>query len=263
MYTKAFDIVVDPVASGFAKALQRALRERVNNKIYRRLSPKTVPARRTIISRKGNVLRRGRVEHIRPFFSVTQRVLNKVEQFRQFVAAGVTCPKWTTDPNAVTRNELGRRVFARTLINSTNGRGILEIDLEDDNTVIPHAPLYTEYIPKKAEYRFHVFNGEVIDIQQKKKKREFEHERDTRIRNLNNGYIYCRDGVVPPDGAANLAVRAVEACGYTYGAVDIIYNEKRNQSFVLEVNSRPGLMGTTLAKYADAIIKAFDLDVKI
>jgi hypothetical protein len=259
LYTKAFDIVVNPVASGFAKALQRALRERVNNKIYRRLSPKTVPARRTIISRKGNVLRQGSAAFVRPFFSVTQRVLNKVEQFERFTVAGISCPRSCTEPHLV--QTLGvKTVFARTLVNSTNGRGIIEHDVA--NGPIPFAPLYTEYIPKKAEYRFHVFNGEVIDVQQKKKKREFEHERDTRIRNLNNGYIYCRDGVVPPDGASNLAVRAVEACGYTYGAVDIIYNEKRNQSFVLEVNSRPGLMGTTLAKYADAIIRSHDLDRK-
>jgi hypothetical protein len=259
LYTKAFDIVVNPVASGFAKALQRALRERVNNKIYRRLSPKTVPARRTIISRRGNVLRPGSAAFVRPFFSVTQSILNKVAQFDNFARNNISCPRHATDVVGAKGIEC-KTLFARQLINSTNGRGIVEF--ESNSPEYPRAPLYTEYIPKKAEYRFHVFNGEVIDIQQKKKKREFEHERDTRIRNLNNGYIYCRDGVVPPDGAANLAIRAVEACGYTYGAVDIIYNEKRDQSFVLEVNSRPGLMGTTLAKYADAIIKAFDLDVK-
>jgi hypothetical protein len=231
----ALFITVNPVGSKFAKSLQLALSAKVDHPVLRVWSPK--PGRKNFI--------------------VTQQVLNKVEQFRQFIAAGVNCPKWTIDPNAVTRNELGRVVFARTLINSTNGKGILEIDLDDDNNVIPPAPLYTEYIPKKAEYRVHVFNGEVIDTQQKKKKRGFDDERNTRIRNSNNGYVYCRDGIDPPDGIATLAINAVNACGYKYGAVDIIYNEKRNQCFVLEVNSRPGLMGTTLDKYSDAIIKEY------
>ena len=124
------------------------------------------------------------------------------------------------------------------------------------------APLYTEYIPKKSEYRFHVFGGEVIDVQQKRKKRGFESTRDTRIRNVNNGYVYCRDGINPPNGAADLAIRAVAACGYEYGAVDLIYNEKRDQCYVLEVNSRPGLMGTTLEKYAEALINMYNLRSK-
>ena len=116
--------------------------------------------------------------------------------------------------------------------------------------------MYTAYIPKKAEYRVHVLNGEAIDVQQKKKKRGFEHVRDTRIRNVNNGYVYCRDGITVTDSLTNLAIAAVNALNYSYGAVDIIYNEKHNQYYVLEVNSRPGLMGTTLEKYCQAIIKS-------
>ena len=63
-------------------------------------------------------------------------------------------------------------------------------------------------------------------------------------------------------GAADLAINAVKAVGYKYGAVDLIYNEKRNQCYVLEVNSRPGLMGTTLDRYADALIDMYNLERK-
>ena len=123
---------------------------------------------------------------------------------------------------------------------------------------MPRAPLYTEYIPKKAEYRVHVFNGEVIDIQQKKKKREFNQDnRDTRIRNLSNGYIYSRDGIVPPDGVSDLAINAVSAVGYSYGAVDIIFNERRNACYA-EVGG-PGLIDTTLERYSEALINQFNL----
>lgn len=255
---KPLDIVVNPVGSKFARALQRALAEQVVNTIYRRTTPKVVPAKRTIVSKRGNILRQGRSQSVRQHFLVTQRPLNKVEQFERFKQHQISCPQFALSAKSAYDLNV-KTLFARTLINATNGRGIVEFD-RADGTNYPKAPLYTEYIPKKAEYRFHVFGDQVIDIQQKKKKREFnEDERDTRIRNLHNGYIYSRDGIAPPDGAADLAVRAVAALGYQYGAVDLIYNEKRNQCYVLEVNSRPGLMGTTLDKYADALISLFNL----
>jgi D-alanine-D-alanine ligase-like ATP-grasp enzyme len=119
----------------------------------------------------------------------------------------------------------------------------------------PAAPLYTEYIPKKKEFRVHVWNNEVIDVVEKRKKKSFENERDTQVRNTANGYVFCRDNVVEPDDLRNLAVRAVQSLERTYGAVDIIWNERQNKSFVLEVNSRPGMQGTTVKKYADAILK--------
>jgi D-alanine-D-alanine ligase-like ATP-grasp enzyme len=44
--------------------------------------------------------------------------------------------------------------------------------------------------------------------------------------------------------------------------VDLVYNEKRNQCYVLEVNSRPGLSGTTLDNYCEALINTFKLTRK-
>lgn len=232
-----FYICVNPIGSKFAKSLQQAL------------SAKVVP--RVLRTR---TLRYGRS------FNITPQPLNKIEQFKYFSRRNLACPAFSTTIEGV-RAFAGNSVFARTLVNSTNGRGIVEF--RKDSEQYPAAPLYTEYIPKKAEYRVHVFNGEVIDIQQKKKRRDFNQAlHDSRIRNTNNGYVYCRDGITPPDGITTLAISAVNACDYQYGAVDIIYNEKRNQCYVLEVNSRPGLMGTTLDKYTDAIIKAFNLERK-
>ena len=227
-----FYIVVNPLASKFAKALQSAIQPQVVDKVVRTRFPK-----------------QGRS------FTVIYNPLNKVKQFNAFTSHNIACPKYTVNSDEV--GQLGRTVFARTLINSTNGRGIIEFDTQAGRS--PAAPLYTEYIPKKAEYRVHVFNGKVIDVQEKRKRRGFSDDRNTRIRNVNNGYVYCRDGLTPPDGIADLAIRAVAAVGYLYGAVDIIYNEKRNQCYVLEVNSRPGLSGTTLEKYCEAILNTFNL----
>jgi hypothetical protein len=241
LYSKPFYIAVSPVGSKFAKAIQQKLQENVVNKVYRALP--------------GRVAQKA-ARFGRQYFSVTQRVLNKVEQFHAFTRANVSCPAYALNVEEARRID-ARTLFARTLINATNGRGIVEFESSAEH--YPVAPLYTEYIPKKSEYRFHVFGGEVIDVQQKRKKQGFEGNRDTRIRNVNNGYVYCRDGITPPDGAAALAIAAVAACGYQYGAVDLIYNERRNQCYVLEVNSRPGLMGTTVEKYAEALVKMFNL----
>lgn len=227
-------IVVNPVGSKFAKALQSELRSITKEKIFRT-----------------------RVKKInRNNFEVTPHVLNKIQQFQAFQREGVSSPSFTTQPDGV-GDLRSKSAFARTLINSTNGRGIVEFDVGVEPT--PRAPLYTAYIPKKAEYRVHVFAEHAVDIQQKRKKRGYENERDTRVRNVQNGYVYCRDGIQPPDGIETLAVAAVKACSYLYGAVDIIYNEKQNKCFVLEVNSRPGLMGTTLRKYAEALVNLFKL----
>lgn len=245
LYTKPFYLAVSPVGSKFAKALQQAIASKVTNKVFR-----VLPERAEF-----KAARRGF-----KYFSVTRNPLNKVSQFHAFKRENVSCPAY-----ALTAEEAraigARTLFARTIINGTNGRGIVEFEASAEN--YPVAPLYTEYVPKKSEYRFHVFGGRVIDVQQKRKARDFGDERNTRIRNVNNGYVYCRDGIAPPDGAADLAVRAVAACGYEYGAVDVIYNERRAQSFVLEVNSRPGLMGTTVEKYAEALINMYNLRRKL
>jgi hypothetical protein len=227
-------IVVNPVGSKFAKAIQGELKQLTRDKVFRRATPK--PNRNN--------------------FLVTPHVLNKIEQFQRFQQHGVSCPAFTTDVTQLANLE-SKTVFARTLVNSTNGRGIVEFEYGEGQA--PRAPLYTAYVPKKAEYRVHVFNDEAVDIQQKRKKRGFENERDTRVRNIQNGYVYCREGITPPAGIEALAVNAVKACAYQYGAVDIIYNEKRKMCYVLEVNSRPGLMGTTLRKYAEALKKMYNL----
>jgi glutathione synthase/RimK-type ligase-like ATP-grasp enzyme len=234
-----FHIIVNPTGSKFAKTLQQNLRNKVINNVFRVPHPKRF--RRTVPI----------------LFYVTPRVKNKIEQLEAFKRNNVTTPNFTTNRNRL--NELGAKtIFARTLINSTNGRGIVEFDYGEQQN-IPNAPLYTAYIPKKAEYRVHVFGGRVIDVQQKRKKRDFGDGRDTRIRNTANGYVYCRDNVVPDPRMSELAVRAVAALDYQYGAVDVIYNQKQDTFYVLEVNSRPGLMGTTVDKYSDALIQMFNL----
>ena len=232
-------IKVNPLASKFAKTLQTALVTKVEDRVYRIRHNK-------VLRPNANV------------FTIPIRGLDKLEQLNAFKAQDVACPAFTTTKDEIAT--LGAKtIFARTLLNSTNGRGIVEFQATDD--VAPTAPLYVAYVPKKAEYRVHVFNDEVIDVQQKKKRAGAE-EHNPRIRNLSNGYVFCRNNLVLPDSLGDLGIRAVRACGYLYGAVDIIYNEKQNKCYVLEVNSRPGIEGSTVDKYIQAIINRFNLTRK-
>lgn len=122
-------------------------------------------------------------------------------------------------------------------------------------TTPPPAPLYVEYIVKKKEFRVHVWNNEVIDVAEKRKRSGYTEERDAFVRNTANGYVFCRTNVIEPTDLRPLALSAVSALGRSYGAVDVIYNEKQNKCFVLETNSRPGMEGTTVEKYSDAILR--------
>jgi glutathione synthase/RimK-type ligase-like ATP-grasp enzyme len=113
--------------------------------------------------------------------------------------------------------------------------------------------LYVEYIKKKEEYRVHVAFGHIIDVQRKGRNRDVPDEDvNWQVRNHGNGFIYMRGGVDIPDCCRSLALAAVESLGLDFGAVDVIWNEHEDRWYVLEVNTAPGLSGTTLEKYADA-----------
>ena len=182
--------------------------------------------------------------------------VNKRDQFQLFTETGVSCPKYSTNrQNAVVDLDDPKRIVCRSLLNSSSGKGITIIERGGE---LPNVPLYTEYIPKKKEFRVHVYNNRVIDVAEKRKRKGHEGERDTQVRNLANGYIFARDGLVEPAGLRDEALKAVAALSRTQGAVDIVWNEKQNKCFVLEVNANPGMEGTTLARYTKAIKEQFN-----
>lgn len=179
--------------------------------------------------------------------------------------AGVPTPPWTVDRNEATRwlNE-GALVVCRQLDRGSGGRGIVLCRLPDGDhddelgitRLLPGGPLpvsavYTKYVKKKDEYRVHVLGGQVIDVQQKRLRNGIE-QPNFKVRNHDAGWVFCRENVTLPDAARTLATRAAEALGLDFGAVDLIHNT-REGFYVLEVNSAPGLEGTTLETYAAAI----------
>ena len=176
------------------------------------------------------------------------------DKLQFFQNADCRKPEWTTnwaDANAWVIE--GKTVVARTVLNGHSGEGIILCDLND---VVPQAPLYTEYVPKKNEYRVHVFRGAVIDVQRKARRRDVPDEQvNWKIRNNDNGFVFARNGDAlgdVPQDVLTQAIQAVGSLGLDFGAADVIYNDARSQAFVLEVNTAPGLVGTTLENYTGA-----------
>lgn len=180
---------------------------------------------------------------------------NKLTALRKFKDAGLSCPEFTTD-QAVAAGWIrdGAVVVCRTLLNAHSGRGIVLSDLEHP---LVNAPLYVKYKKKRKEFRVHVFQGAVIDVAEKRKRRVEVRPPtfDGYIRNLVNGWVFCRDNVIRPPDMDRLAIESCCALGLDFGAVDVIWNERDNKCYVLEVNTAPGLEGTTLSNYANAIVR--------
>ena len=130
-----------------------------------------------------------------------------------------------------------------------SGQGIVVAKQHED---LVDAPLYTKYIRKKKEFRVHVFNSKILDIQEKRRSSAVD-DHHPYIRNHSNGYVFCRGDIEEPYDLRGVAVSAVNALGLDFGAVDVVWSEGLDKCFALEVNTACGLEGSTVHKYVQAI----------
>jgi hypothetical protein len=165
-------------------------------------------------------------------------------------------PEYTTSRGeAAGWKQAGLKVVCRGTLTGHSGAGITIVE---GHAELPHVPLYVKYIPKDSEYRVHIFNNEVIDVQRKVRDPNREVS-DWKVRSHQNGFIYVRSGSnglykdTAPSDVLEQAKKALASSGLTFGAVDVIWNNARNCAYVLEVNTAPGLEGQTVGVYADAI----------
>lgn len=179
---------------------------------------------------------------------------NKLKSFVAFEEANILTPEWTSDKGMAEHwLEENVAVVARTKLSGHSAEGLYVVAPGEE---LMNAPLYVKYKKKTEEYRVHVFNGEVIDVQRKARRRDVPDEQvNWQVRNFDNGFTYAREGVVAPDSVLSESRRAVAAVGLDFGAVDVIWNDKDQKPYVLEINTSPGLMGTTLENYTKAIFK--------
>jgi glutathione synthase/RimK-type ligase-like ATP-grasp enzyme len=232
-------------ASRSAKALAQELgckRIRRENSRYRGMPEKDVinwgctelPAE----VRKSRVL--NQPEHVRIS-------ADKLKWFQQMECRDLT-PLYHTDRGeAQLWLDRGLPVIARTLIKSRGGKGIVICEPGDE---LPEAPLYVRYMPIATEWRVHVMDGKLVDVTQKKRSRQVPDEKvNWRVRNHANGFIFARKDIDPPSMVVEKGVKSIDATGLLFGAADVIVCREDKEAYVLEVNSAPGLEGTTLERY--------------
>lgn len=179
---------------------------------------------------------------------------NKLKFFNH-VKDKINLPDFTTDrEEAKAWVEAGSIVLARTVLNGHSGVGIYVIeDMGEWNKIIHDAiKVYVKYIPKKEEYRVHVVEGHVIDVRRKALRKDFAGQPNWKVRNHGNGFIFAKEGVNPPQEVIDQSLLAVAACNLNFGAVDVIYNNFKEKAYVLEINTAPGLEGSTAGYYAEA-----------
>jgi len=197
----------------------------------------------------------GKADNVRPRFNNVnllnppERVVdasNKLIFFRTMPQDVV--PSWWDNASDIPDDAFP--VVCRTVLSGHSGEGIVIADTRDD---LVTAPLYVKYIKKKHEYRVHcglnLETTKVIAIQRKAKRQGVDNP-NWQVRNLANGFVYVREGFTAPQRVIDSAKLSFVATGLDFGAVDVIWNELEQRAYVLEINSAPGLCGTTITDYA-------------
>jgi len=226
---------------------------------------------------------------------------NKLSTLETLEEAGVSVVPFTTsmDEGAEWLEE-GHKVFVRNTLTGHSGEGIEVVEpeardeagmfaiqesqrllsnadldeladaLDEDyqllaegkvNPVLQEAPLYTQAVSNKGEYRVHVMGGEVILYQKKSRRLNEDGEVDVvggeeaDVRNLESNWVYRTGNLNRLERIEELAIEAIEALGLDFGAVDIINNHD-NEVFVLEVNTAVGIGNQdTLDAYVEGFNK--------
>lgn len=143
-------------------------------------------------------------------------------------------------------------VVARHQLRGHSGEGI---ELVTPDMLMPNAPLYTKYKKKTDEYRVHFCGEDLIKFARKGRKLDVpDEEVNWQVRNLAGGFIYALSTF------EEMPEAVIEACQdyanntlLDFGAIDVIYHKPSDRAYILEVNTAPGLSGSTIEAYAEAL----------
>lgn len=175
----------------------------------------------------------------------------KIEQYEYFKEKGIPALTFTTVQAEAKKWAESMTVVCRKLTHSSEGKGIVVAETPEQ---VVSAPVYTQYKKKKKEFRVHIFKDKIVQVLEKRRKKDFDGQVDSKIRNTSNGYVFCSGDVSEPVGLRDLALSASKVTGSDFKGVDIGYNEKLNELFVIEVNSAPGIEGSNVDKYVETIV---------
>lgn len=166
--------------------------------------------------------------------------------------AGVSVPKANTNPEGIPFPMLARKNY------HTRGSDVIFLEKWPKHGV--SRDYFIEYLRPEKEYRYHVAFGKVILPTVKVKRSENGeaiYSDESIIRNHQAGEW---EQVVTDEVRKSLekqAIKAVEAHGLHFGAVDIIVHKKK--PYVLEVNTAPGM---TIPNRAEVYGKAIQAWIK-
>lgn len=182
----------------------------------------------------------------------------KYSALEQLDDAGINVPRHTTDRNDLGPSESDYITYPALGRASSHARGEdIELILQWRDIYLTDNHHFVDYIPTKMEYRMHVFDGEVVKVHEKRKRREADNH--PYIRNNETGYVFLNPREEEPDHS--LAINAVETLGLDFGAVDVIRAEESGEEYVLEVNTAPSLGENNLERYCQAFERIFDVEV--
>jgi glutathione synthase/RimK-type ligase-like ATP-grasp enzyme len=249
---------VYPYRQGSKSAI--ALAQGIEGKVIRLENSKFKPSNRKTIINWGSTTIDPytlRVAKVLNHPELVNRASNKKNFFELAKAAGENGPnvpeftfskeqarQWLTE-------EKPKKLFARTVLAGHSGEGIVKVNTVEDLEPLAEGTMLVVYVPKKREFRFHVDRKVgVFCIQEKLKKKEVPNEEvDYQIRNHANGFIFAKQDIDVPEGCKEQAVKALAVTGLDFGAVDVIYNERQEKAYALELNTAPGLEGSTVEDY--------------
>ena len=176
--------------------------------------------------------------------------INKITSFKMFRKGKVRFPAYTTDKEMAAQwAEEGCWVVCRQELEGRDGSGLVLAKTEE--ALVP-ARLYTKFVPGTQEFRAYVWMGKLIDVFDKRRKNIETCDPD--IRTESRDWVFCKNPPFVPDDLGVQANLAIKALGLDFGGVDLIYNKEQNKSYVLEVNTAPGIYGTTVTKLRDEIL---------
>ena len=248
-------IKVLPYKQGSQSA--KALAEALGCRVLRLEGSKFKPRPEDVVINWGNT--NHEIQGCTVLNSKTEPATNKLKFFQRLKEFTVSpeieqqiFPDFWTDKDYIPANAYP--IVCRTILNGHSGAGIVIAD-EPDSLV--DAPLYVRYIKKQKEFRIHVgfsnpgepMSAKIISEQQKVA-RNGTTPSNWQVRSHTNGFIFQRQGISVPVSVRAAAVRALEASGLDFGAIDCILT-KGGRAFVLEINTAPGLEGQTVQDYAN------------
>lgn len=230
----------------------RALADSLGGRVLRLRGSTFVPRRDDVIINWGNTdqYRRATINGV-DLRAATNK-LNFFNRMRDTGNQNIIPEFWTRRediPNDAFNN--GGIVVCRTELAGHSGAGIVLARNVND---LVRTPLYVRYVKKQDEYRIHVGrrgNESVLISVQRKARRQDHENPNWQIRNHANGFVFVREGVNPPASVIENAKQALRATGLDFGAVDVIWNEREQRAYVLEINTAPGLEGQTVTDYAN------------